>query len=115
MSLWRDSATRRDLLWLALLGLLIQTFWAWRLHHPSYFDAYYYTTNAQRLAEGHGFSEEIIWEYLSDPDSLPTPSFMYWMPLPWSMRRTGVFPCSRRAKRDGIWASASLLKEGSHR
>lgn len=111
MSLWRDSATRRDLLWLALLGLLIQTFWAWRLHHPSYFDAYYYTTNAQRLAEGHGFSEEIIWEYLSDPDSLPTPSFMYWMPLPSLLAAAGylISGGAWRGAQIPFWLMAGLL------
>jgi hypothetical protein len=45
-------------------------------------DAYYYTTNGQRLADGYGFTEEVIWQYLDDPAGLPAPSHTYWMPLP---------------------------------
>lgn len=91
----------RDLLWIALLGLAMQGFWAWRLQHPSYFDAYYYTTNAQRLAEGDGFTEEIIWVYLDAPDSLPAPSFTYWMPLPSLLGALGY-------KLGGTWRAAQL-------
>jgi hypothetical protein len=46
MSLLRRS----DWLWIALIGLLMQTFWAVQRTHPSYMDAYYYTSNGQRLA-----------------------------------------------------------------
>ena len=74
-------ASRHELLWLAVVGLLVQAFWAVRLEHPSYFDAYYYTGNAYRLATGEGFAEEIIWHYLDDPAGLPSPSHTYWMPL----------------------------------
>lgn len=73
---------RRDLLLILLFSLAFQAFWGLRLAHPSYFDAYYYTTNAQRLAAGQGFTEEIIWQYLDDPAGLPHPSHTYWMPLP---------------------------------
>ncbi|MEZ4646314.1 MAG: hypothetical protein R3E31_26920 [Chloroflexota bacterium] len=52
----RDRQTYRDFLWIALLGLAVQGFWALRLQHPSYFDAYYYTDNAQRLADGDGLT-----------------------------------------------------------
>ncbi len=33
------------------------------------------------LAQGYGFSEKIIWQYLDDPQGIPTPSHTYWMPL----------------------------------
>lgn len=71
----------RDLFLLVLLGLLFQGIWAWRTTHPTYMDAYYYTTNGQRLAGGYGFSEQVIWQFLDAPDGLPTPSHSYWMPL----------------------------------
>lgn len=70
-----------DLVWLGLLSLAFQAFWMVRLEHPSYFDAYYYTVNAQQLAAGEGFTTEIIWQYLDAPDALPAPSHTYWMPL----------------------------------
>jgi len=70
-----------DLVWLGLLSLAFQAFWMVRLEHPSYFDAYYYTVNAQQLAAGEGFTTEIIWQYLDAPDGLPAPSHTYWMPL----------------------------------
>lgn len=76
--MWR----KKDWLWIALIGLVIQAFWAMRLQQPSYMDAYYYTTNGQRLAEGYGFTEMIIWQFLDRPDGLPAPSHTYWMPLP---------------------------------
>jgi len=71
-----------DLLIIAVIGLLIQAVWLFRLEQPSYMDAYYYAGNGERLADGHGFTEMVIWQYLDDPDGLPTPSHTYWMPLP---------------------------------
>ena len=110
MTFWGDKTTRRDLLWIALLGLCVQAFWAWRLQHPSYFDAYYYTTNAQRLAEGHGFTEEIIWQYLDDPQGLPTPSFTYWMPLPALLGAAGyTLTGTFRGAQLPFWLLAGLL------
>ncbi|MCP4363658.1 MAG: hypothetical protein GY796_37135 [Chloroflexi bacterium] len=73
---------KRDWIWIGLIGLAIQAFWLLQMEHPSYMDAYYYTTNGQRLADGYGFSEEVIWQYLDEPQGLPTPSHTYWMPLP---------------------------------
>jgi len=71
-----------DLLLIAIIGLLLQAFWVSQLTQPTYMDAYYYTTNGQRLAGGHGFTESVIWQFLDDPQGLPTPSHTYWMPLP---------------------------------
>ena len=76
-----DRQMRRDLFWIILFSLAFQAFWGLRLAHPNYFDAYYYTTNAHRLAAGEGFTQEIIWQYLGDPAGLPAPSHTYWMPL----------------------------------
>jgi hypothetical protein len=48
---------------------------------PGYMDAEYYYAGGLRLAEGSGFSEPFLWNYLNDPVGLPTPSHTYWMPL----------------------------------
>lgn len=101
---------RRDLLWLFFIGLTVQAFWLLRLSHPTYFDAYYYASNGQRLAEGYGFSELVIWQYLDDPAGLPTPSHTYWMPLPSILaaigyRLFGTF----RAAQIPFWLLAGLL------
>jgi hypothetical protein len=44
-------------------------------------DADYYFAGGQQLAQGHGFSEPYLWNYLDDPAGLPHPSHTYWMPL----------------------------------
>ena len=77
-----NRSLKLDLLLIAIIGLLLQAFWVSLLTEPTYMDAYYYTTNGQRLAGGHGFSESLIWQFLDDPQGLPTPSHTYWMPLP---------------------------------
>ncbi len=71
-----------DWLWLAVVGLVVQWFWAGQLAQPAYMDAYYYTSNGARLADGAGFTEQVIWQFLDNPTGLPTPSHSYWMPLP---------------------------------
>lgn len=102
--------TRSDLLLLAVWGLAFQAFWMLRLEHPSYFDAYYYTTNAQRLAGGYGFSEEIIWHYLDDPAGLPHPSHTYWMPLPSILGAAGYALLGTfRGAQLPFWLMAGLL------
>ncbi|HXQ32779.1 MAG TPA: hypothetical protein VN843_02035, partial [Anaerolineales bacterium] len=48
---------------------------------PGYMDADYYFAGGIQLASGKGFTEPYIWNYLSNPQSLPHPSHTYWMPL----------------------------------
>jgi len=48
---------------------------------PGYMDADYYFYGGLRLADGHGFTEMILWNYLDDPAGIPHPSHTYWMPL----------------------------------
>jgi len=48
---------------------------------PGYMDADYYFYGGQRLADGHEFTEMVLWNYLDDPNGLPHPSHTYWMPL----------------------------------
>lgn len=100
----------RELWWLVLAGLLVQGFWALRLDHPTYFDAYYYTTNAQRLAEGHGFTQEIIWQYLDRPVEIPAPSHTYWMPLASIIGAVGYgLGAGFRGAQVPFWLMAGLL------
>lgn len=56
-----------------LLALWIQT--------PGYMDADYYFATARRIADGYGFSEPFLWNYLDSPLGIPHPSHLYWMPL----------------------------------
>jgi hypothetical protein len=57
---------------------------------PGYMDADYYLGGGIRLAQGHGFSEAILWNYLDDPSGLPHPSHGYWMPLPSILAASGM-------------------------
>lgn len=67
------------LLYLAALAVLILA--ASFQHSPGYMDADYYQLTGQRMAQGLGFSEPVLWNYLDDPTGLPHPSHAYWMPL----------------------------------
>ncbi len=44
-------------------------------------DADYYLLTANQLAEGKGFNEPVLWNYLDDPSHIPHPSHLYWLPL----------------------------------
>jgi len=44
-------------------------------------DADYYFAGGIQLANGNGFTEPYLWNYLDDPAGLPHPSHTYWMPL----------------------------------
>lgn len=48
---------------------------------PGYMDADYYFVGGMQLAQGKGFTEPYIWNYLDNPQGLPHPSHTYWMPL----------------------------------
>jgi hypothetical protein len=48
---------------------------------PGYMDADYYFAGGMQLANGRGFTEPYLWNYLDDPAGLPHPSHTYWMPL----------------------------------
>jgi hypothetical protein len=63
------------------LGFFILLFVAGAQTAPGYMDAEYYFAGALQLIDGQGFSEPYLWNYLSDPQGLPTPSHTYWMPL----------------------------------
>ena len=48
---------------------------------PGYMDADYYFSGGVQLANGRGFNEPYLWNYLDDPSGVPHPSHTYWMPL----------------------------------
>ncbi len=57
---------------------------------PGYMDADYYLAGGMQLAEGKGFTEPFIWNYLNDPKTLPVASHAYWMPLASIVAATGL-------------------------
>ncbi len=105
-----DQTSRRDWLWLALLGLLVHGLWGLRLDYPTYFDAYFYTINARRLADGAGLTTEVIWQFLDGLTTLPAPAFTYWMPLPSLLAAGGYLLIdSFRGAQLPFWLMAGLL------
>jgi hypothetical protein len=62
---------------------------------PGYMDADYYFSGGLQLAEGHGFTEPYLWNYLDDPVSLPHPSHTYWMPLASIVSALGMWMTGR--------------------
>ncbi len=45
-------------------------------------DVSFYYTVAQNLVEGRGFNIDYIWNFWDHPQGFPTPSNVWWMPLP---------------------------------
>ncbi len=73
------SGWRWGILFAAGLGVAILA--ARSIRTPGYMDADYYAATAGQLAQGRGFSEPFLWNYLDDPQGLPHPSHLYWQPL----------------------------------
>src|SRR5512136_2130317 len=73
---------RRDLWLVCGLALLVRVLAALPQMQPNYMDAAYYLVGGQRLAQGQGFTDPYVWNYLDQPSGLPHPSHLYWMPLP---------------------------------
>ena len=71
----------RILLLLYVCGLIAIWLVARFQTSPGYMDAEYYYSGGYRLANGFGFSDPFIWNYLDNPQSIPHPSHAYWMPL----------------------------------
>ncbi len=64
-----------------VLGAVIYSLVAVYQSTPGYMDAEYYTATALQIAGGKGFQEPFIWNYLNQPEGIPAPSHLYWMPL----------------------------------
>jgi hypothetical protein len=72
---------RRHFAILFVIGLLVPLVVSRFQTLPGYMDADYYFAGGIQLAEGKGFTEPYLWNYLDDPAGLPHPSHTYWMPL----------------------------------
>ena len=66
---------------LAILGFTVSGSIAFFQDSPGYMDADYYYAGGLQLADGKGFNEPYLWNYLDNPVGLPHPSHSYWMPL----------------------------------
>jgi hypothetical protein len=73
--------TWRHYVILFVIGLIIPFLISRFQSLPGYMDADYYFAGGVQLAEGRGFTEPYLWNYLDDPEGLPHPSHTYWMPL----------------------------------
>ncbi len=82
--------TRRDLIILVVLSLLVNGTVALLVSDPNYVDAFYYFNGGLALAEGHGFVEPYFWNTIGAPGSLPAPAFGYWQPLPSFLAALGI-------------------------
>jgi len=80
-SVFLSKKLYRDLIVLFLAALLVRFLAAFPQQQPNYMDAAYYYVNALNLFQGRGFVEDFIWIYLDNPDSVPHPSHLYWMPF----------------------------------
>ena len=75
------SVKKHPFVMLGLLALAVRLATMPLVPAPGYMDACYYYDVAERLYHGHGFTENIIWSYLTPPASLEHPADPYWMPL----------------------------------
>jgi hypothetical protein len=67
---------------LALIGLASAAAAGSLVGAPGYMDADYYYATGLQLVGGWGFTEPFLWNYLDDPQGIPHPSHLYWMPAP---------------------------------
>jgi hypothetical protein len=67
------------LLYFASLGVMAAT--GLLLKSPGYMDADYYYAGGIQLADGKGFSQPYLWNYLDDNPGVPAPANTFWMPL----------------------------------
>lgn len=81
---------------------------------PDYVDSYYHYNAAANLASGRGFVDDYLWVYINAPESIPSPSYLYWMPGTGLLAAVGmsIFGVSFRAAQIGfalcLWGAALL-------
>lgn len=75
---------------LTAITLLLRVLTALPIERAGYMDASYTVHVGSNLAQGRGFVEDIVWNYLDEPRILPHPSNLYWLPLP-SLLAAGSF------------------------
>jgi hypothetical protein len=71
----------RNLAGYFLLGALVYSLVSIFQNSPGYMDSDYYAATGVQITSGKGFLEPFIWNYLNNPEGIPTPSHLYWMPL----------------------------------
>jgi hypothetical protein len=103
----------RTYLFLYVIGLLAISLVAAFQNAHGYMDADYYYAGGVRLADGHGFTEAFLWNYLDDPKGLPHPSHAYWMPLASKiaaigMKLAGSTEFGRRSWLSSFWGIVPL-------
>jgi len=76
---------------LFFLGLAVVGGTALLQNSPGYLDSDYYFVGGLQLAEGKGFAEPFLWNYLDDPTGLPHPSHTYWLPLSSILAAASIF------------------------
>ena len=64
-----------------LLALALRAYLASALAGPLDTDSSDYLLVARNLAQGRGFIEDLVWNFLSHPAAVTHPSHDYWMPL----------------------------------
>ena len=87
-----------------LFGLAVTVFIAQFQPIPGYLDSDYYYAGGIQIAEGKGFTEPYLWNYLDGATSLPHPSHSYWMPLASIVSALGMWVTGRTT-----YASARLF------
>jgi hypothetical protein len=103
---------RRAYILLFLLSLIAISTVAFFQSAPGTMDEDYYFAGGIRLAQGHGFTETYLWNYLDNPQSLPHPSHGYWFPLASIIAAAGMFVTGQQtflAARLGFILIAALV------
>ncbi len=59
--------------------------------YTGYMDADYYYAGAKSIFEGKGWMDYAIWNYLAQPDRIPFPAFIYWMPAASLVAAAGMY------------------------
>ncbi len=85
-----DGFHARHSIGLLVLWLLVYGLAARWIGSPGYMDADYYYATAIQLNGGAGFEEPFLWNYLDEPDTIPHPSHLYWMPAPSLVAASGL-------------------------
>jgi len=83
--------SRRDYATLFFCGLIVVSIVALFQPVPGTMDEDYYFAGGLRLAQGQGFTETYLWNFLDNPQSLPHPSHGYWFPLASIVAAVGMF------------------------
>lgn len=83
--------SRRGYIFLFICGLIVVSMVAFLQPVPGTMDEDYYFAGGLRLAQGHGFTETYLWNYLDNPQTLPHPSHGYWFPLASILAAAGMF------------------------